>query len=102
MSLSEALKTTDLAMDAQDVEAFFLGALSADDPMPYRRALKELFLEDSKTPAKHDSPESRAKLEAALITLHAGVNRVRIVPIAGITDPSAGTTISLDSARSTA
>ena len=44
----------------------------------------------------------RAKLEAALVTLHAGVNRVRIAPIAGITDPSAGTTISLDSARSPA
>lgn len=70
MSLTEALKTTDLAMDAQDVEAFFLGALSADDPMPYKRALKELFLEDSKTPAKHDSPESRAKLEAALASLY--------------------------------
>jgi len=42
----------------------------------------------------------RAKLEAALVTLHAGVSRVRIAPIAGITDPRAGTTISLDSARS--
>ena len=44
----------------------------------------------------------RAKLEAALVTLRAGVRRVRIAPIAGITDPSAGTTISLDSARSPA
>ena len=40
----------------------------------------------------------RAKLEAALVTLHAGVNRVRIAPIAGITDPSAGTTIALGDA----
>ena len=42
----------------------------------------------------------RAKLEAALVTLHAGVNRVRIAPIAGITDPATGTTIALsDAAR---
>lgn len=41
----------------------------------------------------------RAKLEAALVTLHAGVNRVRIAPIAGITDPSTGTTIALGDAN---
>jgi len=40
----------------------------------------------------------RAKLEAALVTLHAGVRRVRIAPIAGITDTSAGTTIALGDA----
>ena len=43
----------------------------------------------------------RAKLEAALVTLGAGVRRVRITDISGITDPMAGTTISLDSVRST-
>jgi acetylglutamate kinase len=43
----------------------------------------------------------RAKLEAALLTLGAGVRRVRITDISGITDPMAGTTISLDSVRST-
>ena len=43
----------------------------------------------------------RAKLEAALVTLGAGVRRVRITDISGITDPMTGTTISLDSVRST-
>ena len=42
----------------------------------------------------------RAKLEAALVTLGTGVQRVRITDIAGIIDSTAGTTISLDSARS--
>jgi acetylglutamate kinase len=37
----------------------------------------------------------RAKLEAALVTLGAGVQRVRITDIAGITDPTAGTSITL-------
>ena len=40
----------------------------------------------------------RAKLEAALVTLHAGVQRVRIAPIAGITDTSSGTSIALGDA----
>jgi acetylglutamate kinase len=37
----------------------------------------------------------RAKLEAALVTLGAGVQRVRITDISGITDPTAGTAITL-------
>ncbi len=43
----------------------------------------------------------RAKLEAALVTLEAGVRRVRIATLDGIADPGAGTTISLSDARST-
>ena len=43
----------------------------------------------------------RAKLEAALVTLEAGVRRVRIATLHGIADPGAGTTISLSDARST-
>ena len=43
----------------------------------------------------------RAKLEAALVTLEAGVRRVRIATLDGIANPGAGTTISLSDARST-
>ena len=42
----------------------------------------------------------RAKLEAALVTLEAGVRRVRIATLDGIADPGAGTTISLSAVRS--
>jgi acetylglutamate kinase len=42
----------------------------------------------------------RAKLEAALVTLEAGVRRVRIATLDGIADPRAGTTISLSAVRS--
>ena len=44
----------------------------------------------------------RAKLEAALVTLGAGVQRVRITDIAGITDPTAGTAITLSGAAANA
>ena len=44
----------------------------------------------------------RAKLEAALVTLGAGVQRVRITDIVGITDPTAGTAITLSGAAANA
>ncbi len=63
MSLQDALKGCDMDMEAKDVEAFCIGALTADDPMPYPKAIKELFLDDSQSPVKFNSPDARATLE---------------------------------------
>jgi hypothetical protein len=69
MSLSDALKDCDLAMGPKDIEAFFIGTLSADDPMKFPKAVRELMLEDTQNPVKCSSPEAREKLDKALAAL---------------------------------
>jgi uncharacterized protein YgfB (UPF0149 family) len=69
MSLANALKGCDLEMNPREIEAFFLGCLSAEKPMKEERALKELFLEDTKVTVNFESPAARAELEKELKTL---------------------------------
>lgn len=66
MSLSDALKQCDLAMGPKDIEAFFIGTLSADDPMKFPKAVRELMLDDTQNPVKCTSPAARAELDKAL------------------------------------
>lgn len=63
MSLQETLSGCDMEMDARDVEAFCIGALTADDPMPLHKAFKELFLDDTQSPVKFNKPDARAAIE---------------------------------------
>lgn len=63
MSLRDALSQCEMEMDADDVEAFCIGALTADEPMPLHRALREIFLDDTQSPVKFNSPDARANAE---------------------------------------
>ena len=63
MSLAASLAQSDIEMSARDVEAFCLGALTADDPMPLKKALRELFLDDTQSPVKFQTPDARAAAE---------------------------------------
>jgi hypothetical protein len=63
MSLRDALTHCDMEMDADDVEAFCIGALTADEPMPLHKALKEIFLDDTQSPVKFHTPDGRANAE---------------------------------------
>jgi uncharacterized protein YgfB (UPF0149 family) len=64
--LATSLKSCDLEMNAKEVEAFFLGCLSAEKPMKLERAIKELFLEDTKVTVQFEGADARAKIEADL------------------------------------
>lgn len=68
-SLDAALATTDLEMTAREVEAFFLGGLSALSPMKFPKALSELFLEDTKVPVTFASADAKAQLGQLLASL---------------------------------
>jgi hypothetical protein len=61
MSLENLLQQTDLGMNPSHVKAFFLGALSADKPLPFNKTLDELFAE---------GPEARDILEKDLKELY--------------------------------
>lgn len=67
--LNESLKKCDLEMNTREVEAFLLGCLSAEKPMKLDRAIKELFLEETKVTVKFDSPDARAEIEKDVKTL---------------------------------
>ncbi|MFP5459149.1 MAG: hypothetical protein ACLGG7_10475 [Bacteriovoracia bacterium] len=69
MALQDTLSGCDIEMDAREVEAFFIGCLTADDPMPYPKAIKELFLEETKVPVSFTSPDARKLLEKDLSAL---------------------------------
>ncbi len=57
MKLQELIDQTDLDMGPKQVEAFFLGVLSAQKPLPFPKALEELL---------SAAPESKATLEGEL------------------------------------
>jgi hypothetical protein len=61
--LSESLKKCDLEMNPREVEAFLVGCLSAEKPMKFDRAIKELFLEETKVTVQFNSPDARVEIE---------------------------------------
>ncbi|MBY0518527.1 MAG: hypothetical protein K2P81_16565 [Bacteriovoracaceae bacterium] len=63
MSLSQVLSQCDIGMSERSIQAFCIGAMTADDPMPFHKALRELFMEDSQTPVKFETPAARAAVE---------------------------------------
>jgi uncharacterized protein YgfB (UPF0149 family) len=69
MTLEQALTECDLEMNPREVEAFFIGALSAEKPMNFEKALKELFLEDTKVTISFNHPDSKEKISKSLSVL---------------------------------
>lgn len=67
MKLQELIDQTDLDMTAHQVQAFFLGVLCAERPMPFSKAIDELL---------EEAPETKAKLEAELKNLWDELSRV--------------------------
>jgi uncharacterized protein YgfB (UPF0149 family) len=57
MELQDLLNNSDLGMTLPQIKAFFLGALSAEKPLPYHKAVGELLAEVS---------EGKEELEQAL------------------------------------
>lgn len=60
MKLNDLLGKTDLDMNVSHIKAFFLGALSAEKPMPFNKAMEELLSE---------APEAKTELEGELKAL---------------------------------
>ncbi len=67
--LDAALSASDLEMNAREVEAFFLGGLSAISPMKLPKALSELFLEDTKVPVTFESADAKKQITDVLSVL---------------------------------
>ncbi len=67
MNLQELIGQTDLDLNEGQVRAFFLGALTADKPLPFNKALEELLSE---------APEAQKALEPHLKTLWDKLNDI--------------------------
>lgn len=66
MKLQELLNDHDIDLSADQARAFFLGVLSAEQPMPVSKAIDELLV---------DSPEAKDALSGELKTLWSGLEK---------------------------
>lgn len=75
MKLEELIKNSDLDMTYPQVKAFMLGIHCADRPMPFNKAMDELFSE---------IPEARAEMESELKNLWDETHSKRQVELANM------------------
>ena len=90
MKLQELINETPLNMTEEQVKAFFLGALCADRPLPFLKALDELL---------EETPESKKELEAELKKLWEQLARNTKSELSQMFPEDKNTSVFLETAR---